>query len=195
MLPRAGRQPDCARRIAATTSAAVGDFMSSAPRPQTQPSARSPRRRVVRPLRRRREDGVDVGEQAERRADVVPARAVARRGLRAWLGAPRERDLEARALEQPRQVLLGLAPRPGRVDRVEADQPLEDLGGIHRRLARPELKLKQQGIEPDFAKSPMDATEVLQRLIQFDTVNPPGNEEGVPSSTCAGCWWRAPASR
>src|SRR3954465_3701965 len=40
--PRAGRQPAAARSSAAATSAAVWDFMSCAPRPQTAPSTRSP---------------------------------------------------------------------------------------------------------------------------------------------------------
>src|SRR5919201_3533767 len=40
--PRAGRQPSRASETAATTSAAVWDFMSTAPRPQTKPSTTSP---------------------------------------------------------------------------------------------------------------------------------------------------------
>src|SRR5919201_1000600 len=39
--PRAGRQPSRASETAATTSAAVWDFMSTAPRPQTKPSTTS----------------------------------------------------------------------------------------------------------------------------------------------------------
>ena len=40
--PRAGRQPSRASEQAATTSATVWPFMSSAPRPQTHPSASAP---------------------------------------------------------------------------------------------------------------------------------------------------------
>src|SRR4051812_36678057 len=40
--PRGGRQPDSASSSAAAHSAAVWDFMSCAPRPQTSPSTRSP---------------------------------------------------------------------------------------------------------------------------------------------------------
>ena len=53
--------------------------------------------------------------------------------VRARLGPARERHLEPGVAEQPGQVLLRGTLVPGRVDGVEADQPLEHSGRVHGR--------------------------------------------------------------
>ena len=63
--PASGRQPSSASASAAAASAATWLFMSSAPRPQTQPSRSSPDQGSTRPLLRVREHGVHVAEQAQ----------------------------------------------------------------------------------------------------------------------------------
>ncbi len=77
--PDSGRQPSSASAVAAATSAATWLFMSSAPRPQTQPSFSSPDHGSTRPVVGVGEHRVDVAEVGEPRA-VARRRAGARRG-------------------------------------------------------------------------------------------------------------------
>ena len=97
------------------------------------------RPRVVLPLARIREDGVDVREQAQRR--TVGLAAQPGDEVRPLLGAAEQLALEARLVQKRREVFLGGALVARGVDGVEADQPLEDIRGlrlhVRRRLTRP----------------------------------------------------------
>ena len=114
---------------AAVTSAAVWDFMSCAPRPHSSPSTHVARPRVALPLGRVGEHGVDVREQAQRRAR---RRAPRRRATRFGRSSvrPSSSHLEARVAQQAGEQLLGRALVAGRVDRVEAHEALEQLGRL-----------------------------------------------------------------
>ena len=132
--PASGRQPSSASASAAATSAATWLFMSIAPRPQTQPSRSSPRPRV---------DLQSAGSASTvstwpSRHSVGPsdAAAQARDQVRApWHGGE-QLALEAGRLEQPAQEVLRRRLVARRVDGVEADQPLEQLGGARARGRR-----------------------------------------------------------
>ena len=96
------------------------------------------RPRVVRPVGRGREDRVHVREQAQRRP--VARAAQARDEVRALGLGAQKLDFEARFAQLGRDHLLRRALVAGRVDGVEADQPLEELGRLllqvrHRRDA------------------------------------------------------------
>src|SRR4029079_17862972 len=83
---------------------------------------------VARPVLGGGEHRVDVREVAEHRAVALagePRDEVGPLDRRAG-----ELALEARLLEVPLQVLLALPLVAGRVDRVEADQFAEDVGGL-----------------------------------------------------------------
>ena len=126
--PCCGRQPSLARLAAATASAAVCDFMSRAPRPHTQPSSSSPDQGPWRQPSRVRDDGVHVREEAERRPGSVAAKA----GNEVGPGrvVAQQRGLEAGVVQEGLQELLRRALVAGRVDGVEAEEALEDLGGL-----------------------------------------------------------------
>ena len=127
--PRGGRQPWRARCAAATTSAAVCDFMSTAPRPHSAPSWTSPDHGSWLPVGGVREHGVDVREVAEDRAVGLAAQAGDRFGRSGAVGASSSHS-EPGVLEVGLQPLLARALVPGRVDRVEPDEPGEDVGRL-----------------------------------------------------------------
>ena len=81
--------------------------------------------RVVRPVLGRREHGVDVRQQAQRRP--VGAAAQPRDEVRALVHGAQQRDLEAGAAQLGGEHLLRDALVAGRVDRVRADQALKKL--------------------------------------------------------------------
>src|SRR5439155_26408624 len=81
--------------------------------------------RVALPLRGGREHGVDVAEQAQRRA--VTGAPQPRDEVRPRIGAPVQLDLQAGALQVARQVLLRLALVAWWVHRVEAHKALQDV--------------------------------------------------------------------
>ena len=102
--PDSGRQPSSASSSAAAASAATCDFMSSAPRPQTQPSRDLAGPGVDRPVVGVGEHGVDVPHVAERRPVGRPAQP------RDQVGPPLDRReelaLEPGVLQQAAQPLL-----------------------------------------------------------------------------------------
>ena len=81
---------------------------------------------TVGPLVRVGEDGVDVREQAQHRAVLRAAQAGHEVGPR--LRPPDERHLEAGVAQETAQELLDGPLVPGRVDRVEPDEPGEEVG-------------------------------------------------------------------
>ena len=127
--PDSGRQPSSASVAARRAiSAATWLFMSSAPRPQTQPSLQLARPRVHASSRRRRRARCPRG-----RGSTAPGRRSGRAGARpgsAALGtsASSSHSKPAASSSLLEELLRGLLVA-GRVDRVELDQPLEQLGG------------------------------------------------------------------
>ena len=131
----AGRKPSRASEAIATALAATWPFMSSAPRPQTSSSSEVAGPRVALPLGRVGEHGVGVREEREPR---TAARAGDARDEVGPLGLARvELDRDAALLEVLPQELGGDRLVPGRVDRVEPDQRLEQLDCLvaQRRVA------------------------------------------------------------
>ncbi len=88
------------------------------------------------PLGRVGQHGVDVAEQAQRRPVGSSGRPQSRYEVRPARDGGQQLDLESGALEQPAQVLLALLLGPRRIDRVEPDQPLQQLRRLPLQLPR-----------------------------------------------------------
>ena len=133
--PRGGRQPSRASaRARHDLGRGLGLHVERAAAPHVA-VVQLARPRVARPVLRRGEHGVDVGEVAEHRA--VGLAAQPRDQVRALVLDAVELALEARLGQVVAQVLLAFPLLPRRVDGVEADQVAEDVGGlllqVHRR--------------------------------------------------------------
>ena len=164
---------------AATASAAVWDFMSSAPRPYRKPSRTSRAPRVGRPVLGVGEHGVDVGEVAEH--GPVALAAQRRDEVRALgLGAA-QLDVEARVLEVAREPLLARALVPRRVDRVEGDQPGQDLGRLLLELLLHQLKRSPSAAAARPAIAPPASTSATGRRASR------ASAAAASTASCHGC--------
>ncbi len=123
-----GASPSRASETPAATSAAVCDFMSSAPRPHSSPSITSPHHGSCCHSPGMREHRVDVGEQAQRRAVGLAAQAGDE--IRALLEPPDEGHLEAGVAQGRGQLLLRRPLIARRVDGVVPDEPREQRGRL-----------------------------------------------------------------
>ena len=110
--PDSGRQPSSASAVAAAISAATWLFMSSAPRPQTQPSLSSPDHGSTLQSAGIGQHGVDVAEQHEARpVGAAPPAAAIRFGPALDVG--QQLGLEARVLEQVGEERCASSSLPG----------------------------------------------------------------------------------
>ena len=123
----AGSNPSRASDANATALAATWSFMSSAPRPQTSPSTRSPDHGSRVPFGGISEDGVRVAEERQRRpvATLDPRDEVRPLGdARVELGLdPVLRQVVAEEVRRLRLV-------PRRIDRVEPEERLQERGDL-----------------------------------------------------------------
>jgi hypothetical protein len=89
----------------------------------------------MRPLASIRQDRVDVTEIAVRGVGRIPIEALqARHEVRSVRGRAEQLTLEANLRKYRPQVLDSRSLLAGGVDRVEADQAPEELGGLSRKL-------------------------------------------------------------
>ena len=131
-VPRAGRQPLRASATPATASAATCDFMSSDPRPHRKPSARSP------------DQGSCCHSEASARTvstwpskhRVGPGASPPEVGYQVGtlVAGAEHVGLEAGLRDVALEILDRLALVARRVDRVEANQLLENLGALRLKL-------------------------------------------------------------
>ena len=135
----AGSNPSRASDAIATALAATWSFMSSAPRPQTQPSRSSPDHGST-DHSAGSASTVSVCESSEQ-ARPVAATTDSRHQVRPLGDTRVELALDTERLEVRAQQLGRRGLVPGRVDRVQPDQRLEELDGLvaqaHRRSPGP----------------------------------------------------------